>query len=891
MKKFNKMLIALATFGMAVATGAVIGAGSNKAQKANAVTSGTEAVTLSSGVYNSTAGTVTWDDTYATITQAKITGGSNVGNYTSAPRLYKGNYLRFEAKTGVTISSVVITYTGTYTGTDVSGSSSSTANGSTPTNVSGGNLTQNTTNSTYTYTLGSDIVSVCIGNALSNPSSYTQLRPSAISFGYVASSIPPSFSLSKNELNLAIGGAANTTVTSTSANFTGTVTYSVAGADAAIATATIDAATGTLTITPSATATAAAEETLTVTATDGTTTLTDTIHVTIGLPYSLITDSTGIKPGKVIIANVDGTYAATKTVTNNKITATTTLAGTNTIYSTPSVDEYVLGLAPVKDQYTLATSEGKYIYGYVSGTYYDLATKTTLDSDCYWSIAVTSGVAVITGQSSTANGGTLEYYSQNFAFYSGTNNLHLYSVSSTELSSIAIAGTAATQPVGAAPDTTGLTVTATFADSTTADVTAWATWTPAAIAADTTALTASVTIGGVTKTANIACTVKTATLVSIAVTTQPTKTTYDNGEALDLTGIVVTGTYDDSSTLDVTSSATYSTANGTALTTAGTNTITVTVDTKTATFSVTVNPTPFHTLKFATTTDGFASATTSAVASFESTKEIDSNRWTMRATGAVAGFKVYAASTAKTVDSVSYNAEQIGSSSYPATSLSIRSGIIKGATNSEVKITKVNLYMAGAATTSAATISCKIGFGSTYTTCATTGTLSGNTNQKFSFEFATGAYGHIQFDFASIAKGLVLIKADIIGAADDSDTGVAYELAHRVEMADGCTTATLSTLYTGFQDDLSQFSTEATNTFNAITIDEAPDKTTTVATADLCTTAVKLAAMNARIAAASGSVKLAVENEATASTAIVLIAFAAIIGCGAYLYIRRRKQA
>lgn len=63
-------------------------------------------------------------------------------------------------------------------------------------------------------------------------------------------------------------------------------------------------------------------------------------------------------------------------------------------------------------------------------------------------------------------------------------------------------------------------------------------------------------------------------LVSIAVTTQPTKTEYDVGDTLDLTGIVVTASYSDGTTADVTSSCTFSPANGSTLSTAGTQTVT-----------------------------------------------------------------------------------------------------------------------------------------------------------------------------------------------------------------------------------------------------------------------------------------------------------------------------
>jgi len=75
---------------------------------------------------------------------------------------------------------------------------------------------------------------------------------------------------------------------------------------------------------------------------------------------------------------------------------------------------------------------------------------------------------------------------------------------------------------------------------------------------------------------------------SIEVTTNPTKTVYYQNDTLDTTGIVVTGTYSDASTGDVTSECTFS---PTTLSTVGTQTITVThTDSeKTCTFDVTVN--------------------------------------------------------------------------------------------------------------------------------------------------------------------------------------------------------------------------------------------------------------------------------------------------------------
>jgi hypothetical protein len=96
----------------------------------------------------------------------------------------------------------------------------------------------------------------------------------------------------------------------------------------------------------------------------------------------------------------------------------------------------------------------------------------------------------------------------------------------------------------------------------------------------------------VTKTVSTNVTVNPILLENIAVTTQPTKATYFVGEALNLTGMVITAYYSDGSSRAVTGYTTVP-ANGATLNTAGQQTITVSYTeggvTKTASTNVTVN--------------------------------------------------------------------------------------------------------------------------------------------------------------------------------------------------------------------------------------------------------------------------------------------------------------
>ena len=81
-------------------------------------------------------------------------------------------------------------------------------------------------------------------------------------------------------------------------------------------------------------------------------------------------------------------------------------------------------------------------------------------------------------------------------------------------------------------------------------------------------------------------------VASIAVKDKPTKTTYYVGNSLDLTGGVITVTYTDNTSEEISMTASGVTTTGFDNTTAGEQTITVTYKDKTTTFNVTVNEAP-----------------------------------------------------------------------------------------------------------------------------------------------------------------------------------------------------------------------------------------------------------------------------------------------------------
>lgn len=149
--------------------------------------------------------------------------------------------------------------------------------------------------------------------------------------------------------------------------------------------------------------------------------------------------------------------------------------------------------------------------------------------------------------------------------------------------SITSAPTKTAYVVGETLDLTGIQVTAT-AGGVGTDVTSECTFSPADGSAITEAGTITITATFGAKTATT--TVTAYALSGIAITTQPTKTAYIVGDSLDLTGIAVTATAG-VITRDVTADCTFSPANGSTLSTAGSVTITASFGGFTATTSVT----------------------------------------------------------------------------------------------------------------------------------------------------------------------------------------------------------------------------------------------------------------------------------------------------------------
>ncbi|MCB9498160.1 MAG: endonuclease [Erysipelotrichaceae bacterium] len=162
-------------------------------------------------------------------------------------------------------------------------------------------------------------------------------------------------------------------------------------------------------------------------------------------------------------------------------------------------------------------------------------------------------------------------------------------VSELTLASLAYSGTLSDSSyfTGESFDATGLTVTATYSNSSTADVTSSVIWTPNPLTAGTTSVTGSYTSGGVTKTVTVTgITVSDPVLSSISTSGQTTA--YSVGGTFSYDG-TCTATYTDNSTATVTPTVDSSLAD---MNTAGTYTISLSFTsggvTKTTSYSITV---------------------------------------------------------------------------------------------------------------------------------------------------------------------------------------------------------------------------------------------------------------------------------------------------------------
>lgn len=248
---------------------------------------------MSTGKFIETVGSVTayitWEGAYWTIKQLQGASTTAVSkDYVTAPRLYKGHYLSFEAPDGVTFDSIVLKYSSSSnSGSDLTCGASTVSNGAVPasdgTKPTGAiTLTQNTSTLTWTTANLGSAKSVYLQNSYNNPvpTTYKQLRPTAITINYTSSVVvvnPTACDVTLTSPSLSeLGQTTQATAALTPANTTDkSVTWTssdenVAVVDAAGLVTATGVGSATITATSNAVPTVTGSTTISVTATAST---------------------------------------------------------------------------------------------------------------------------------------------------------------------------------------------------------------------------------------------------------------------------------------------------------------------------------------------------------------------------------------------------------------------------------------------------------------------------------------------------------------------------------------------------------------------------------------------------------------------------------------------
>ena len=243
MKLFKK--IALVSIGamMAISAGVLIAQPSIKGASA---ASGT--VTLSAGTSGGAPLAITWAETYWTVVQNKGFSGTAVNaDFISAPRMYKGHFLTFEAPENITFNSIVFAGVSGSLGSDMT-CGASTSSGFVPSGdgtaaPANANITLSVAGTTVTANLSSvpNAKSVFVQNSYNGASSYTQFRFTAVTIDYTNSGVevlPTSVSVSFDSSSIDAGSTTQATATVGPENATNkTVTWESSNTSVAIVSA------------------------------------------------------------------------------------------------------------------------------------------------------------------------------------------------------------------------------------------------------------------------------------------------------------------------------------------------------------------------------------------------------------------------------------------------------------------------------------------------------------------------------------------------------------------------------------------------------------------------------------------------------------------------------
>jgi len=576
--------------------------------------------------------------------------------------------------------------------------------------------------------------------------------------------------------------------------------------------------------------------------------------------FSLAYDSTTLWKIKQAGTNTSKTnrYIYSKTTSGFGFTETSSSTCNFAIYEYKAVTSLTISGSPSKTKYISGETfnpEGLT----VTATFNSGASSVVKNSDVTWSAAtITEAVTSIT------------------ATYGGVSSA-AYSVSLSVgvLNSLAISGTPTkTKYVsGDSFDPTGLVVTGTYSDNSTATVlNSECTWNPATVTGSVTSTTA--TYGGIASAA-YTISVGLKAISSLAYSGTLAKTVYFAGDSFDPTGLSFTVTYDDGSTDSVAatnivwSSLASGATEAVGSYTDGGVTVQVTVTGITVIESSLIE------------TDTFSGATTilpvqaAGSTAYSKAATVNNNRWSLTATGTEFGIGTYTG--------VDYLNIRQNSANVVA---NLHSNVFAGC-----KINRLVLDYYWGSNSATAKVTATVG--STSFGSATTQFDSVNSGAEFtaSFENTSGAYGaiNLKFDSWSGTKKTIYIKSiAVYGIADTtSDAAKAATFANKVELADGCASnSTLVSEYNALDASVKALA-------DAYTIDDWADGATAKAAQTVvigrCTVAQKMAAIVAITGSGSGT-SLMIKNSDSSTYILAGLAGFACITIGGLFFLRKKKE-
>ena len=275
-----------------------------------------------------------------------------------------------------------------------------------------------------------------------------------------------------------------------------------------------------------------------------------------------VTDGTGLTAGKTTV---------TISYTEDGVTKTTTQAIT---VAAKAVTGISVSTVPAKTDY-------------VAGQNFDSTDMVIEAAYNDGSTAVVNGWTVTDGTNLTTGKTTVTIsYTENGVTKTTTQAITVVAKAVTGIT-VETAPTKTDYIDGQNFNPAGMVVKASYNDGTTADVTGSVTVTDGTgLTTGKTSVTISYTEGGVTKTTTQPITVTAKAVTGITVKTQPGKLTYNDGDNFNSTGMVITVTYNDDSTEDITSGFTVTPNRPLTITDTA---VTVNYGGKTATIAVTVN--------------------------------------------------------------------------------------------------------------------------------------------------------------------------------------------------------------------------------------------------------------------------------------------------------------